>query len=135
MNTKKHIRSFLFLAGCFVSLMMYGSTALKAQSTGDITGVITEEATGETLPGVNVRIVGTNFGAATDVDGRFTIKSIRPGEYTLEITFIGFQVTPLETTIALVNEKEQTSANYWFCVRKNQSLENCRGASPLLQAA
>ena len=92
MNTKKHIRSFLFLAGCFVSLMMYGSTALKAQSTGDITGVITEEATGETLPGVNVRIVGTNFGAATDVDGRFTIKSIRPGEYPLKSPLLDFKL-------------------------------------------
>jgi len=42
---------------------------------------------------------------------------------------------PLKQPIALANEKEQTSATYWFCVRKNQSLENCRGASPLLQAA
>ena len=66
---------------------------LYAQATGNIGGVITEEATGETLPGVNVRIVGTNFGAATDIDGRFLIRSIRPGEYTIEITFIGFQVT------------------------------------------
>ena len=62
---------------------MTNSTGTQSPNTGDLTGVITEEATGETLPGVNVRIVGTNFGAATDIDGRFLIKSIRPGEYTL----------------------------------------------------
>jgi hypothetical protein len=33
------------------------------------------------------------------------------------------------------HEKEQTSATHWFCIRKNQILENCRGAYPLLQAA
>ena len=63
MNTKKHTRSFLFLATCFFFFMVFSNAELKAQSTGDIIGVITEEATGETLP-ANVRIVGTNFGAA-----------------------------------------------------------------------
>ena len=77
MITKKHIRSFLFIAACLFISIVTNSTALRAQNTGDLTGVITEEATGETLPGVNVRIVGTNFGAATDIDGRFLIKSIR----------------------------------------------------------
>ena len=81
--------TLLFLGAC--NLLF--STSIYAQATGNIVGVITEEATGETLPGVNVRIVGTNFGAATDIDGRFLIRSIRPGEYTIEITFIGFQVT------------------------------------------
>jgi len=42
MNTKKHTRSFLFLATCFFFLMVFSSTELKAQSTGDIIGVITE---------------------------------------------------------------------------------------------
>ena len=109
MNTKKHTRSFLFLATCFFFFMVFSSAELEAQSSGDIIGVITEEATGETLPGVNVRIVGTNFGAATDVDGRFVIKSIRPGEYTLEITFIGFQVTQL--TGIVVEAGETTEVN------------------------
>ena len=77
----------------FVLLFILGSiNPVFGQNTGNITGVITEEDTNETLPGVNVRIVGTNFGAATDIDGRFIIRNIRPGEYTLEITYIGFQV-------------------------------------------
>lgn len=91
---KKYYIALLFLVMGF-------SFPVLSQSTGNISGIITEEGTGETLPGVNVRIVGTNFGAATDPDGRYTIRSIRPGEYTIELTFIGFQVVQV-TGISVV---------------------------------
>jgi outer membrane receptor protein involved in Fe transport len=89
----------------FALLILLGvSFSVNAQTTGNISGVISEEATGETLPGVNVRIVGTNFGAATDGEGRYTIRNIRPGEYTLEITFIGFQVTQVTGVSVVAGE-------------------------------
>ena len=92
MNTKKHTRSFLFLATCFFSFMVFSSAELKAQSTGDIIGVITEEATGETMPGVNVRIVGTNFGAATDVDGQFVNEISDQVSTLLKLRLLGFRL-------------------------------------------
>ncbi|NBV31120.1 MAG: carboxypeptidase-like regulatory domain-containing protein, partial [Bacteroidetes bacterium] len=68
---------------------------LQAQNarstTGSISGVITDKENGETLPGVNVIIRGTSFGASTDLDGRYTIRNIRPGEYSIEISYIGFE--------------------------------------------
>ena len=66
------------------------STAV-AQSTGKITGVITEAGTNETLPTVSVYLMGTSKGAATDLDGRYTITNVSPGEYNLKISFIGFK--------------------------------------------
>nr|HPN39173.1 carboxypeptidase-like regulatory domain-containing protein [Melioribacteraceae bacterium] len=42
-------------------------------SSGKITGKITDKDTGETLPFVNVMIDGTTMGAATDMNGVFTI--------------------------------------------------------------
>lgn len=94
----------------FALFIILGATnAVMAQTTGSISGVITEEGTNETLPGVNVRIVGTNFGDATDPDGRFEIKNIRPGEYTIEITFIGFQV--VQVTGIQVKAGETTEVN------------------------
>lgn len=93
----------------FLLLVVLLPTMAWAQSTGNISGVITEESTGETLPGVNVRIVGTNFGAATGFDGDYLIRNIRPGEYTLEITFIGFQV--VQVTGIKVEAGETTIVN------------------------
>lgn len=80
-----------------------------SQTTGNISGVITEEGTNETLPGVNVRIVGTNFGSATNPDGRYTIRNIRPGEYTIELTFIGFQVIQVTSIIVVAGETTEVN--------------------------
>lgn len=57
---------------------------------GEIKGKITEEETNETLPGVNVwvEVNGSKQGTATDLDGKFTIKPLKPGTYILHASFI-----------------------------------------------
>lgn len=80
---------------CLFALLAGLSQLLWAQSsTGRIEGTITDES-GEPLPGVNVIVRGTTFGAATDIDGNYVIKGIRPGEYNIEMRFIGFEVVLL----------------------------------------
>lgn len=61
------------------------------QTRGIIKGRITDKATGEALPGVNVLVTGTYYGAATDFDGNFTISNVSPGTYTVEISMIGYK--------------------------------------------
>ncbi len=53
-----------------------------------ITGVVTETGTGEALPGVNIVVKGTNTGATTDFDGKYTIKADK-GQ-TLEFSYVGY---------------------------------------------
>lgn len=60
-----------------------------------ITGRITSEEDGTPLPGVSVRIKGTNTGIATDPEGRYSIKA-NPGQ-VLVFSFIGS--TPKEVTV------------------------------------
>jgi len=57
---------------------------------GNILGVVKEAASGDALPGANVFIVGTSTGAATDIQGRFTIRNIDPGVYLLKAKYIGY---------------------------------------------
>ena len=64
---------------------------LVAQSTGSITGTITDKNTQEQLLGVTVLVKGSAIGAATDINGKYTIKDVKPGTYTLEIRSIGYQ--------------------------------------------
>lgn len=40
--------------------------------------------------GVNVVIDGTIKGTATDIDGRYTIRNVEPGTYTLVVSYLSF---------------------------------------------
>lgn len=67
-----------------------------AGTSGKITGIISDSQTGEPLPGVNVILEGTFIGAATDLDGRYSILNIPPGIYTLRASMIGYADTRIE---------------------------------------
>ncbi|HAY71093.1 MAG TPA: hypothetical protein DCX89_04325, partial [Saprospirales bacterium] len=56
-----------------------------------VSGQVTDAKDGMTLPGVNVQVVGTNTGAITDADGKYSIDA-RMGE-TLRFSFIGMNTT------------------------------------------
>ncbi|TZF85693.1 TonB-dependent receptor (plasmid) [Pedobacter sp. BS3] len=56
--------------------------------TNDIKGKITD-ANGETLPGATVKIKGTTIGTVTDVNGNFTLKSVK-SDAILIVSYTGF---------------------------------------------
>jgi outer membrane receptor protein involved in Fe transport len=58
---------------------------------GTLQGVLSDEESGEKLVGAYVRIVGTYGAAISEPDGRFRIKDIKPGTYSISISFIGYQ--------------------------------------------
>lgn len=60
-----------------------------AQS-GRIVGNVTDKD-GVSLPGANVVLVNTTLGAATDLDGHFTIVNVPVGNYDLQASMIGHE--------------------------------------------
>ena len=54
-------------------------------------GYIFDAESGEGLPGANVYLTGTDYGMATNIDGYFVLPTIPPGEYTLKITYLGYE--------------------------------------------
>jgi len=66
------------------------STALFAATTGKISGVITDNESGEPLIGVNVIVPELGIGAASDVNGYFAILNVPPGAYSLSANYIGY---------------------------------------------
>jgi TonB-linked SusC/RagA family outer membrane protein len=61
--------------------------------TGYITGTVTDRNTGEELTGANVFIRELSKGAVTDLQGRYEIRQVAPGSYTLAISYIGYRET------------------------------------------
>ncbi|NNG26756.1 MAG: TonB-dependent receptor [Ignavibacteriaceae bacterium] len=56
-----------------------------------IYGKVVDKFTQQPLPGANVLVVNTNFGASTDVSGKFEIDNLPPGEYQLRASIIGYR--------------------------------------------
>jgi iron complex outermembrane receptor protein len=61
-----------------------------AQSTGTVTGRVTEAENDAPLPGVNVVLPALDRGAATGKNGRFTLKNVPTGSHRLEARFVGY---------------------------------------------
>ena len=64
--------------------------------TGKIAGRVLDKNTGEALPFVNMVIVGTSQGAASDIDGYYSILNLRPGTYSLKASAIGYTSVTIE---------------------------------------
>ncbi len=93
---KKIIKLFLFF--------LLSPALIFAQETSSITGKITDLKSGEALIGATVQIKGTTTGAITDIDGNYLLANLKPGDYTLLVSYIGY--SNLEAQIKLTKGKD-----------------------------
>jgi outer membrane receptor protein involved in Fe transport len=77
-------------------ILSLGLAASAMAQYGQIRGTVTDAATGESLPGVNILIEGTTQGAATDLNGQYIIIGVRPDSYDLLFSYIGYQSVRVE---------------------------------------
>lgn len=83
-------------------LILFLSINIFAQnSTGTITGKVVDKVTQQPIPGVNIIVVGTQFGDASSVEGEFEIKNISTGNYNVRASAVGF--TPVLKRNVVVN--------------------------------
>jgi len=75
----------------FAGIALAGTDVFAAE-TGAIRGRITDKSTGEGLPGANIIVTGTYYGASSDMDGNYNIPQVGAGEYLLEITYISYKI-------------------------------------------
>ncbi|MEY2881240.1 MAG: hypothetical protein RLZZ15_3620, partial [Verrucomicrobiota bacterium] len=87
-----HVRLLLIV-------LALAATAL-AQSTGSLAGRVFERATGKSLQGALVRVVGTNLTDTTDADGRYHLSAVPAGAQTVEFEYVGLDALKQPVTIA-----------------------------------
>jgi iron complex outermembrane receptor protein len=65
-----------------------------------ISGRITDAADQEPLPGVHVLVQNTYKGSFSLTDGTYSLTGLKPGNYVLEISFVGYEkrIQPVELT-------------------------------------
>ena len=92
------------LAGVLVAFALPASA-----QDGKIAGRVTDRASGDPLPGVNVLVEGTQVGATTDVDGYYTILRVPAGPQTLVFSYLGYKRVRLEGVDVLVDRTATTN--------------------------
>ena len=83
-------RTFLLMA-----VMSLSCVTLLAQNTFDVSGTVVEKATGEAVVAATIQLLAlpdSSFveGTITGNQGEFNFKSVKKGEYTLKISYIGY---------------------------------------------
>lgn len=72
---------------------------LFAQQFGEIRGTVYDRETNNPLPAASVVIVGTTLGSATDINGNYIIKNVRPGTYKVQARFVGYGSQTKDITV------------------------------------
>lgn len=67
--------------------------------TGSVRGFVYEEKGGEPVIFTNVYLLGTSYGASTDVNGYFAIQGVPVGDYQLTVTYLGYDTLSKPITI------------------------------------
>ncbi|MDC0008325.1 carboxypeptidase-like regulatory domain-containing protein [bacterium] len=95
----------LFASLCLVLL----STAFALGQSGTIKGTVTDSGmNGEPVLFANVMVKGTVQTVETNFHGNFEIENLKPGKYTLVVSYLGYETIELN---AVVVENEITEIN------------------------
>lgn len=104
----KNISLFLILTGLSFSVFARQSTSPQTQ---EITGVVMDRLTQETLIGVNVLVLDHEplIGTSTDENGNFLLKKVPLGRHDIKFSYLGFETVILRNI--LVSSGKQTVLN------------------------
>jgi len=78
-----------FFLRLFVLFFFFVPYSLSAQFA-TVRGMVIEKSTGQAVLYTNVYLTGTNLGGVTDESGYFTISKVPQGNYTIQVTSVGF---------------------------------------------
>ena len=83
----------------YTLLLFFPLFTAHAQDTGSISGTVIEAGSNQPLPGVNVVVSDLDLGAATNVDGQYTIANVPAGTYEVVARFVGFRAERQDVTV------------------------------------
>ena len=74
-------------------------------NTCSVSGYITDRNDKVPIPGTNILLIETNYGAAADVNGYFFIENIPPGMYNIKVSTPGWRSYTKSNVIFKGNHK------------------------------
>lgn len=75
------------------------STSTATAATTTVNGTVSDFQSGESLVGAVVKIEGSDLVTYTDLDGNFAFPNLKPGTYSIIITYISYKNSLVENMI------------------------------------
>ena len=88
-------RRMLFVLG----IVLFSAQLVTAAGSGIVKGKILDRETKEPLPGATVLVSGTNIGAASNINGEYTIQAAPVGNQVLAVSYVGYVSRTVEITV------------------------------------
>lgn len=85
---------------------------------GVIKGTVKDKNSNESIIGANILIVGTETGTSTDIDGNYIIEGLKPGIYSIQVSYIGYE--PQSLSEIEVQGARPTILNFQLAESVNQ---------------
>ena len=79
-------------------ILSYSLTLSVLFAQGSLSGVVKDDQ-GTPLAGANVYLAGTELGSATDANGKYKIANVKPGNYTLVISYLGYNTEKFKVNV------------------------------------
>lgn len=83
-------------------ISVFGISNVTAQT---LRGTVTDAISGEPLIGAAVRLVQTDKGAATDIDGSYRIDVGQSGRFTIETSYVGYEPSVMKEILISGNKE------------------------------
>lgn len=80
----------------FVICYLCIGASISFAQTATVRGFVYDKETGEPIIFTNVYLKGTTYGASTDVNGYYAISKVPPGNYSLTVTYLGYDTLYLD---------------------------------------
>ncbi len=91
--------------------------AKKDKKNGKIKGKVIDANSGDVLIGANIMIKGTSIGTAANIDGEFVLANVKPGKYTLKVSYVGFKEKTVAITVVSNRATEVIIKLEWVAVQ------------------
>jgi len=100
MSIKVLILAFLLATVSISNLMSETASDTSSAASGRLSGVVKDSA-GAVLPGAQIVLQPTGTTVASDAQGGFLIANVKPGAYTVTVSYVGFKTS--ESQIAITS--------------------------------
>jgi len=94
-----------------------------AGTVGTISGKVTDAATGQPLPGVNVYLPQLQIGAITDEEGEFIIDNVPVGLHIIEFRMVGYATVRMKNVRVIMDQTTPLSVRMRTQVIQGQEVE------------